>query len=216
MKSITTKTTKKGNTVYFMVDENGKKRQVSRKTAQEFIASNNKEENKMENNVGNLTDSALAASNSRLAAFHTANEASNNNKSADIAETDGTEEDDEINEVWALLPAISELNDVSDTESAKIDNTAAIKTAKKSTKKAKEAERQQKWLANAKVDSDGKYQIVIDCDLDNRGDHKSWTPYTWIITNDDKRVRISYKFAIELADSGRAIEVNKAESKKAA
>lgn len=80
---------------------------------------------------------------------------------------------------------------------------------KKTRKKTSAAEQQQKWLSNAKVDENGKYQIMVDPDLDNRGDHKSWAPYAWIITNDCKRVRISWKFAKELAQSDKAIEINK-------
>ena len=95
----------------------------------------------------------------------------------------------------------------------------AIKAEEKAAKATVENEKKAKWLENALLNEDGKYQIIVDLDLDNRGSHKTWTPYAWLVKNENKKIRILWTFALELAAQGKAVEVSKdkiAENKKAA
>lgn len=241
MKNIASKTTKKGNTVYYTVDENGKKRQVSRETAQAIIASNNKEEN----TVASMTATAEDMEHIEL----------------NTAETDGSEEDMDDEEFTAnVMPAEDDDSDdelvdppviktdkkstdsvehkaqctwvnphnfktvgnISDSAlAASNSRLAAFRKAapKKSRKKTTAAEQQQKWLENAKVDENGKYYIVPELTYKGMELNKGWNPCFYIVTNDLKIKRIGLKFAIELAKSDKAIEISKGgvkELKKAA
>lgn len=67
--------------------------------------------------------------------------------------------------------------EIDDSDDDELVDSPVIKTAKKTRKKTNTAEQERRWLEKAKTGASGKFQIVIDPDLDNRGDHKSWTPY---------------------------------------
>ena len=86
-----------------------------------------------------------------------------------------------------------------------------------------EAERQQKWLENAKISESDEYYIVPELDYKGVETNSNWKPCFYIVTNNLKLTRIGLKFAVELAALGKAIEVSKTQmanfkndSKKAA
>ena len=89
-----------------------------------------------------------------------------------------------------------------------VDEPVAIKKGKKKATET-QGEKEARWLKNAKLTDDGKYQIEVDPDLENRGDHKSWTPYARLVRNDAKTTRIPWDFAMKLARDGKAVEVSK-------
>ena len=214
MRNIETKTTKAGKTVYYLIDANGKRHQISgakaraileeqaskvayaTATADDMELAIRLEEQAAEcielgntaseytpqatswtdpheyETVGDLSDRALSASNSRLAAFR----ASTN-----------------------------------DTVSIPSSDKAAPKKARKKTNAV---EQQQRWLANAMVDDSGRYYVVPELVYKNIEANKNWKPCFYIVTIDRKLTRIGLKFAIELAKAGKAIEVSKSDVKE--
>ena len=188
---LESKTTKNGRKVYYQIDESGKKKQISgeRAFAIEIV-------NKTRSEIKLLPTPKTAAAKAELETPKIINLPANSQINF-CAENGG------LNlENAALYNAIKRINAATHSDIQLLPAPRKAETAKaqrKSRKTKNDADQKAKWLENAKVDGNGKFQIYLL--------HEGDGPMAYVINNKGKKTRIQSKLAYQLIKDELAVKL---------